>query len=177
MEEETDTCEEEVDDKIEEVNKDPDFIPYTSSLQEAEEEEIVVKNRRKHRKASYRKRSFATLSRSGKNYRVKKLFSKVTDCDEYKFIEKSIAKKSGTKLTRMAALWLIKSAGLSGNSYTDLRFWLQNEAKAGKDLSTLPTQKSLFAWAKRVLLPPGVTVMEEMATVPLQSVLNTTCVR
>ena len=179
LQEETDTCEEEEEEQVKQITEDPDYLIEDSSSQETEEE-IVVKNPRKARKCSYRKRKFQNLSKSGKHSRVNRLLSQVTDCDEFQFINKRISKKSykqKTKVTRMAALWLIKSASLSGNSYTDLRFWLENERKAGKDLSSLPTQKSLFAWAKRVLLPPGVTVVEELAMVPLQSILNTTCVR
>ena len=166
LEEETDTCEEEED-----ITNDPDFVPPTSLSDDTEEE-----RGQKPRPTSYKKRKFANLSRTGKYNRVKRILCKTTDRDELHYITKNISKKN-SKMTKMAALWLINTVRLSKNSYTDLRCWLKNESKAGKDLSTLPIWESLYAWAKRALLPPGITVVEGMARVPLQSLLNTTCVR
>jgi hypothetical protein len=86
--------------------------------------------------------------------------------------------KKGKNLVRkMSVLWLVKKLCLSKNSLVDLRFWIKNAVLEGVDFSTFPTANKVFKWAKDTMLPPGVDVEESSASVPLQSILNTTIVR
>ena len=81
-------------------------------------------------------------------------------------------------VTNLSLLTLIKTLGLSYNKAVDLRWWILDQTTVKKtDLSTIPPIPKVFSEAKEEMLPGGIKVEEEAASVPLQSLIDHTVFR
>ena len=84
----------------------------------------------------------------------------------------------GNAVTNLSLLTVIKTLGLSYNKAVDLRWWILDQITIKKtDLSTIPPIPKVFSEAKEKMVPGGVEIEEEAASVPLQSLLDHTVFR
>ena len=82
---------------------------------------------------------------------------------------------SQNPVTNLSLLTVIKNLGLSYSQAVDLRWWLLDELTIKKtDLTKIPPMSSIFREAEASMVPEGMEVTEELASVGLQELLNHT---
>ena len=85
---------------------------------------------------------------------------------------------SHNPVTNLSLLTVVKNLGLSYNNLVDLRWWILDELTVKRtDLSTIPPADKVFREAESVMLPEGIEVEEEAASVAIQSLLDHTTYR
>ena len=78
-------------------------------------------------------------------------------------------------VTNLSLLTVIKSLGLSYNQAVDLVWWLLDELTVkNTDLTKIPPMSRIFREAEASMVPDGMKVTEELASVGLQELLNHT---
>ena len=78
-------------------------------------------------------------------------------------------------VTNLSLLMVIKSLGLSYNQAVDLRWWLLDELTVkNTDLTKIPPMSRIFREAEASMVPDGMKVTKELASVSLQELLNHT---
>ena len=81
-------------------------------------------------------------------------------------------------IINLSLLTVIKSLGLSYNQAGDLRWWLLDELIVkNTDLTKIPPMSRIFRDAEASMLPDGMKVTEELASISLQELLNHTILR
>jgi hypothetical protein len=84
----------------------------------------------------------------------------------------------GNSVTNLSLLTAIKTLELSYNKAVDLRWWILDEVTIKKtDLSTIPPMPAVFREARAHMLPEGIKVEEEAASVSIQNLLDHTAYR
>ena len=90
-------------------------------------------------------------------------------------LDREYPKDLQNPVTNISILTVIKSLGLSYNQAVDLRWWLLDELTVkNTDLTKIPPMSRIFREAEASMVPDGMKVTEELASVGLQELLNHT---
>ena len=88
-------------------------------------------------------------------------------------LDREYPKDLQNPVTNISILTVIKSLGLSYNQAVDLRWWLLDELTVkNTDLTKIPPMSRIFREAEASMVPDGMKVTEELASVGLQELLN-----
>ena len=90
-------------------------------------------------------------------------------------LDREYPKDLQNPVTNISILTVIKSLGLLYNQTVDLRWWLLDELTVkNTDLTKIPPMSRIFREAEASMVPDGMKVTEELASVGLQELLNHT---
>ena len=90
-------------------------------------------------------------------------------------LDREYPKDLQNPVTNISILTVLKSLGLSYNQAVDLRWWLLDELTVkNTDLTKIPPMSRIFREAEASMVPDGMKVTEELASVGLQELLNHT---
>ena len=93
-------------------------------------------------------------------------------------LDREYPKDLQNPVTNISILTVIKSLGLSYNQAVDLRWWLLDELTVkNTDLTKIPPMSRIFREAEASMVPDGMKVTEELASLGLQELLNYTILR
>ena len=85
-------------------------------------------------------------------------------------LDREYPKDLQNPVTNISILTVIKSLGLSYNQAVDLRWWLLDELTVkNTDLTKIPPMSRIFREAEASMVPDGMKVTEELASVGLES--------
>ena len=90
-------------------------------------------------------------------------------------LDREYPKDLQNPVTNISILMVIKSLGLLYNQALDLQWWLLDELTVkNTDLTKIPPMSRIFREAEASMVPDGMKVTEELASVGLQELLNHT---